>query len=276
MKVTFRAIPRSHPFDTTQSTQYTCTFYMGDTDPGDSEKENFDDKCDVYVESMGDVDSLNMGEDVDVEVEVHTKDGNDFRMDFVEVVTADNKIYRVDSPSFQQKDQEYTTGWHKLDFRGLIKNKGLKVIEDKSCYDIKPSKICETRGICKIGYYCSQCQKTCGQCRDKDICMGKSKECNLQPFCHDYCFDKKNEAFCNKVKLEDRCNRIDQGCLLCSKTCGTCHGGNEICPLKCRDLDNAEFCKDVIADGKCGDDELLHRCTKTCTNCTESILVSGH
>ena len=70
------------------------------------------------------------------------------------------------------------------------------------------------------------------------------------------------------------------GCILCPKTCGTCHGGNEICPLKCKDWskdkEDEEFCQKVVARGECTDDEMLHLCTKTCTNCTESVLVPGH
>ena len=66
------------------------------------------------------------------------------------------------------------------------------------------------------------------------------------------------------------------GCELCPKTCGTCHGGNEICPMKCKDYFDEEFCQNVVDEGKCDDDEMLHYCTKTCTNCTESIFIPGH
>ena len=45
-------------------------------------------------------------------------------MDFVEVVTEDKRKYRVDSLDFQKKNTKFSTGYHLLDLRGVIENKG--------------------------------------------------------------------------------------------------------------------------------------------------------
>ena len=89
---------------------------------------------------------------------------------------------------------------------------GLRSIEDDYCEDIKEPEVCQSEGICDIKYYCSQCPETCGQCHnDKDVCSGKLKDCNIQPLCDNVCFDRRNETFCNQLKLDDGCNRSDDG-----------------------------------------------------------------
>ena len=85
-------------------------------------------------------------------------------------------------------------------------------IENDYCEDIEDPDVCQSKGICEIKHYCSKCPETCGQCRKKrDVCSGKLKDCRIQPLCDDLCFDRRNETFCNQVKLTDGCNRSDDG-----------------------------------------------------------------
>ena len=92
---------------------------------------------------------------------------------------------------------------------------GLRDIEDDYCSDTESPEVCQTEGICNIKYYCSQCEKTCGQCyNDKDVCSDKAEDCSVQPLCDDLCFDRMSETFCNEIKANDGCNRLDHGKLL--------------------------------------------------------------
>ena len=47
---------------------------------------------------------------------------------------------------------------------------------------------------------------------------GKLEDCNIQPLCDNVCFDRRNETFCNQLKLDDGCNRSDDGEKLYFKT----------------------------------------------------------
>jgi len=261
-----------------------CDWFIGDRSTGDTGEENFDNCGDGFY----------LGTAIEkVEVKGSSVSDNQFALDYIQVENADgSRKWKIEGSPFNAwTSSELPSDWHVIQEEtsrmqkgvGIVssyeklKNAGLRSIEDEYCEDIKEPEVCQSEGICDIKYYCSQCPETCGQCHnDKDVCSGKLEDCNIQPLCDNVCFDRRNETFCNQLKLDDGCNRNDDGCELCPKTCGTCHGGNEICPMKCKDWFDEEFCQNVAEEGKCDDDEMLHYCTKTCTNCTESIFIPGH